>query len=322
MLIPRNTPDLLSIVIPMFNEEQVFPHLKSELQRLRQTWECVTEILLVDDGSTDTTFSLIHSWAGEDSTVKAIALSRNFGHQIAVTAGMDMASGSAVVIMDADLQDPPALVEDMLKGYCLGYDVVYGQRSERNLDTAFKRISARAFYWLMRTFVDPRLPANVGDYRLISRRVVDDLRRMGERDRFLRGMVSWVGYDQLAIPYARPCRVAGETKYPLWKMLKFAITAITAFSDAPLRLVTWLGIASMGLSVLLILRTLWMYFFGSVTLVLGWASLTILICMFSGLILLSLGLVGLYVGKIFTESQQRPLYLIKQADNIEGKQFR
>jgi glycosyltransferase involved in cell wall biosynthesis len=322
MLIARNTPQLLSVVIPMFNEEQAFPHLQAALQEVRPTWGCANELVLVDDGSNDKTFALMHTWAEADPSVKAIALSRNFGHQIAVTAGLDAARGDAVVIMDADLQDPPAVVHEMLRGYRLGYDVVYGQRTERHDESLFKRFTARTFYWLMRTFVDARLPDNVGDFRLISRRVVEDLRRMGERDRFLRGMVSWVGYGQLAVTYARPGRVAGETKYPFWKMLKFAITAITAFSDAPLRLVTWLGIGSMGMSVVLILRTLWFHYFGDVPLVLGWASLTILLCLFSGLILVSLGLVGLYIGKIFVESQHRPLYLVRHARNVEGNPFR
>jgi dolichol-phosphate mannosyltransferase len=322
MLIDREMPKLLSVVIPMFNEEQVFPQLKAELDRVRPTWGCATEIVLVDDGSEDATFSLMHAWSEADPSVKSVALSRNFGHQIAVTAGLDAAQGDAVVIMDADLQDPPAVVGEMLRGYCTGYDVVYGQRTERRAETVFKRFTAKAFYWLMRTFVDARLPDSAGDFRLISRRVVEDLRHMGERDRFLRGMVAWVGYDQLAVPYARPARAAGETKYPFWKMVKFAVTAITAFSDAPLRLVTWLGIGSMGLSVLLILRTLLLYFFGSEPLVLGWASLSIMLCLFSGLILISLGMVGLYVGKIFVESQRRPLYLVRHACNVEGHPFR
>jgi glycosyltransferase involved in cell wall biosynthesis len=322
MLIARDMPPLLSVVIPLFNEEKVFPLLKAELQRIRPAWVCPTEIVLVDDGSSDGTFPLMHSWSLEDSSVKAISLSRNFGHQIAVTAGLDAACGTAIVIMDADLQDPPAVVGDMLRGYCLGYDVVYGQRVERRDESLFKRFTAKIFYWVMRTCVDARLPDNVGDFRLVTRRVVEDLRRMSERDRFLRGMVAWVGYHQLAVPYVRPGRVAGETKYPFWKMLKFAITAITAFSDVPLRLVTWLGIGSLGLSVFLIVRTLWLYFFSDVQLVLGWTSLTILLCLFSGLILVSLGLVGLYIGKIFVESQHRPLYLVRHAGNIKGNPFR
>jgi dolichol-phosphate mannosyltransferase len=220
--------------------------------------------------------------------------------------------------MDADLQDPPAVVVQMLQGYCRGYEVVYGQRLTRQDDSWSKRLTARLFYWLMRTFIDKRLPSNVGDFRLISRRVVDDLKRMPERDRFLRGMVAWVGYAQLAQPYDRPRRAAGETKYPFWKMVKFALTAITAFSDMPLRLVSWIGLASIGLAFFLIVRVLFLYFFTNTPLVLGYPSLVIMIAFFSGLILMAIGVVGLYVGKIFSESQRRPLYLVRSAKNVDG----
>jgi len=322
MLFKRQMPALLSIVIPMYNEEETFPYLKAELERVTPGWGCLTELILVDDGSRDRTYELMYGWSLENPSVKTISLSRNYGHQIAVTTGVDAALGDAIVIMDADLQDPPAVVEEMLRGYCQGYDVVYGKRLERHGESAFKLLTAKLFYWLMRTFVAPNLPDNTGDFRLISRRVADALRRMPERERFLRGMVTWVGFHQLAVTYNRPGRVAGETKYPFWKMLKLAVTAITAFSDAPLRLVTWLGIGSMGFSVILMLRTLYLYFWSDVPLVLGWASLSILLCLFSGLILISIGAVGLYVGKIFVESQHRPLYLVQHTQNIEGNPFR
>lgn len=318
MITPRPLPALLSLVIPMYNEEAVFPHLRAELTRVRGLLGCPTEIVMVDDGSRDGTFALMQAWSREDASIKSIALSRNFGHQIAVTAGLDVAQGDAIIIMDADLQDPPAVAVEMVKGYCEGYDVVYGQRVHRHDDTWFKRFTARVFYWTMRTFIDKRLPPNVGDFRLISRRVVNDLKQMPERDRFLRGMVAWVGYAQKAQPYDRPRRAAGETKYPFWKMAKFALTAITAFSDFPLRLVAWAGLLSLGVSLLMIVRTLFQYFFGSTPLVLGWASLTIMIAFFSGLIMLSIGIVGLYVGRIFAESQRRPLYLVRRVENVDG----
>lgn len=322
MLFERQKPSLLSVVIPMYNEEETFPYLKTELESVASTWGCPTELILVDDGSRDRTYALMYAWSLENPNIKTISLSRNYGHQIAVTTGVDAAMGDAIVIMDADLQDPPAVVEEMLRGYCKGYDVVYGQRLERHGESAFKLLTAKLFYWLMRTFVDPNLPDNTGDFRLISKRVADALRRMPERERFLRGMVTWVGFHQMAVTYNRPGRVAGETKYPFWKMLKLAIIAITAFSDAPLRLVTWLGVGSMGFSVLLMLRTLYLYFWGDAPLVLGWASLSILLCLFSGLILISIGAVGLYVGKIFVESQHRPLYFVQHTHNIEGSPFR
>lgn len=322
MIITRNKPSLLSVVIPLFNEEEAFPLLKAELHKVISAWGCPTELILVDDGSRDRTGALMNEWSAQDSSVKSIFLSRNFGQQIAVTAGIDAAKGDAIVIMDADLQDPPAVVEKMLSGYCEGYDVVYGQRLERQGESFFKLLTAKTFYWLMRTFIDPNLPDNAGDFRLISRRVADDLRRMPERDRFLRGLITWVGYHQLAVPYSRPKRSAGATKYPFWKMLKLAITAILSFSDAPLRLITWLGFGSMALSVALIMRILFIYFFTDIQVVLGYASLSIMISFFSGLIMVSIGFVGLYISKIFMESKQRPLYLVSHTQNIQGEPFR
>lgn len=322
MLFERNKPDLLSIVIPMYNEEETFPFLKAELQRVTPEWGCKTELILVDDGSCDRTYDLMYEWAMENPDVKTISLSRNYGHQIAVTTGLDAANGDAIVIMDADLQDPPSVVEEMLSGYCKGYDVVYGQRLERHGESIFKRGTAKLFYWLMRRYIAPNLPDNTGDFRLISRRVADALRRMPERERFLRGMVTWIGFHQIAVTYNRPGRVAGTTKYPFWKMFKLALTAITAFSDAPLRLVSWLGFGSMAFSLFLMIRTLYLYFFGDVPLVLGWATLSILLCLFSGLIMVSIGAVGLYIGKIFVESQHRPLYLVQHTQNLEGDSFR
>jgi len=317
MLTPRPLPPLLSIVIPMYNEEAAFPYLRAELSRVRADFGCPTEIVLVDDGSSDGTVACMRAWSAEDKSIKSVVLSRNFGHQVAVSAGLDVSRGDAVVIMDADLQDPPAVAVEMMRGYCLGYDVVYGQRIKRQDDTWFKRITARLFYRLMRQFVDKRLPPNVGDFRLISRRVVNDLKRMPERDRFLRGMVAWVGYAQLAQPYDRPRRVAGATKYPFWKMIRFALTAIVAFSDLPLRLVTWGGFASLALSLVLIIRILFLYFATNTPLVLGYPSLVIMIAFFSGMIMVSIGVLGLYVGKIFAESQGRPLYLVESAMNVD-----
>jgi glycosyltransferase involved in cell wall biosynthesis len=317
LLIARNTPSLLSLVIPMYNEEEVFPILKAELTRVKAELPCPVEVILVDDGSADATYQLMHAWAAEDPAIKIIALSRNFGHQIAVTAGMDASAGEAVVIMDADLQDPPALIPKMLADYREGYDVVYGQRTEREGETWFKRATASMFYKLMRRFVDKRLPANTGDFRLVSRRVIEDLRRIREHDRFLRGLVAWVGYPQKALPYVRPGRAAGTTKYPFMKMLKFALNAILSFSALPLKMITWVGFLSVLVSFGFIGRTLYQYWFSSEALVLGWASLSVLISFFSGVILLSIGVLGIYVAKIHTEVQGRPLYLIRHSVNFE-----
>ncbi len=319
---PRPPPALLSLVIPLFDEIETFPELRRALEQATAGLGGPVEILLVDDGSTDGTYGAMCAWAGEDPRVKAISLSRNFGHQIAVTAGLDLARGDAVVIMDADLQDPPDVIPRMVEAYCEGYEVAFGQRSHRERETAFKLGTARAFYWLMRKFVDPRLPANVGDFRLMSRKVVVELRRLRERDRFLRGLVAWVGHPQKAIPYVRAGRAHGETKYPFHKMLRLAVSAITTFSDLPLRLVTRAAFASFLLCLGLAGRTLYLHYFSPDPLVLGWASLSVLISFFGGMTLLSVGVIGIYVGKIFTEVQQRPLYLVQDSVNLESEERR
>jgi dolichol-phosphate mannosyltransferase len=319
---PRPLPKLLSLVIPLYDEEEGFPALRAALERFVDQVGCDVEIVLVDDGSTDGTLDALCEWAQVAPHVKAISLSRNFGHQIAVTAGLDASLGEAVVIMDADLQDPPEVIPAMLEAYCEGYEVAYGQRIQRKDETFFKLASADVFYWIMRKFVDPRLPANVGDFRLMSRKVVDDLSRVRERDRFLRGLVAWIGHPQKAIPYVRSGRAHGETKYPVAKMVRLAISAITTFTDLPLRLVTWCGFASFALCVVLVVRTLWLRLFSPEPLVLGWASLSVLISFFAGLTLLSIGVLGIYVGKIFSEVQRRPLYLVQHSVNVEPAEER
>jgi dolichol-phosphate mannosyltransferase len=313
----RPAPRLLSVIVPLYNEDAVFPMLRAELSRVRGDFGCPVEIILVDDGSHDETYSLMHAWAREDPSVKTIGLSRNFGHQLAITAGLDACSGDAAVIMDADLQDPPALVPEMVKAYCEGYDVVYGQRTDREGESLFKRATATLFYWLMRKCVDRRLPPNTGDFRLVSRRVIDDLRRIREQDRFLRGLVAWVGYHQKALPYVRKVRAIGTTKYPLWQMMRLALTAIMSFSALPLRVITWLGFVSVLLCVGLIGRTLYQYWFRSETLVLGWASLFMVVTFFSGVTLMSIGMLGIYVAKIYAEVRGRPLYLVRHTTNFE-----
>jgi polyisoprenyl-phosphate glycosyltransferase len=316
MLFPRPAPALLSLVIPMYNEVEVFPLLRAQLAVLVAELPCQVEIILVDDGSADETYELMHGWASEDPAVKLIALSRNFGHQVAVTAGMDASSGDAVVIMDADLQDPPSLVPEMIQGYCAGYDVVYGQRTERDGETWFKRATASAFYRLMRRFVDRRLPPNTGDFRLVSRRVIEDLRRIREHDRFVRGVVAWMGFEQKALMYRRPARAAGVTKYPLVKMLKLAVDAMFSVSDLPLRLMRWFGGLVVVASTLVLA-------WDAVTYVAlprwaepAWVGLAGLISWFGGAILLAIGVAGIYIAKIHTEVRARPLYLIKHSKNF------
>src|SRR5215470_3348498 len=315
MLLPRESPALLSIVIPMYNEEQVLPLLRQQLSQLINELLCPVEVILVDDGSSDRTYALMHDWAREEPAIKLIALSRNFGHQIAITAGMDASSGDAVVIMDADLQDPPSLIPEMIRGYCEGYDVVYGQRTEREGETWFKRASAAVFYRLMRRLVDRRLPADTGDFRLVSRRVIEALRQVREHDRFVRGIVAWLGFAQRALPYRRPGRAAGTTKYPLTKMLRLALDAMVSFSNLPLRLITWFGAAAAAVSTVVLVRALWLdVVAGGAP---GWAEVAALVGWFGGAILFAIGVLGIYVFKIHTEVRGRPLYLVRHAVNIE-----
>ena len=315
MLLPRESPALLSIVIPMYNEEQVLPLLRQQLAQLINELLCRVEVILVDDGSTDRTYALMHEWALAEPSIKLIALSRNFGHQIAITAGMDASSGDAVVIMDADLQDPPALIPEMIRGYCEGYDVVYGQRTEREGETWFKRASAAVFYRLMRRLVDRRLPADTGDFRLVSRRVIEALRQVREHDRFVRGIVAWLGFAQRAVPYRRPGRAAGTTKYPLTKMLRLALDAMVSFSNLPLRLITWFGAAAAAVSTVVLVRALWLdVVAGGAP---GWTEVAGLVGWFGGAILFAIGVLGIYVFKIHTEVRGRPLYLVRHSMKLE-----
>lgn len=299
----------------MYNEEQVLPLLRQHLTLMIHELLCRVEVILVDDGSSDHTYALMHAWALEDPAIKLIALSRNFGHQIAITAGMDASSGDAVVIMDADLQDPPSLIPEMIRGYCEGYDVVYGQRTEREGETWFKRVSAAAFYRVMRWLVDRRLPADAGDFRLVSRRVIEALRQVREHDRFVRGIVAWLGFAQRAVPYRRPGRAAGTTKYPLTKMLRLALDAMISFSNLPLRLITWFGAAVAAVSTVALIGALWVDVRSRAAL--GWAEVAALVGWFGSAILFAIGVQGIYVYKIHTEVRGRPLYLVRHAVNLD-----
>ena len=241
LLQARGYPQLLSFVIPMFNEELVVPYLRDALEQFMMEIKGATEVILVNDGSSDSTLFEIAEWARSDPRIKVVNLSRNFGHQAAATAGLDYASGDAVVLLDADLQDPLPVIHEMIERYCEGYDVVYGRRIARQGDTRFKRLTAWIFYRLMRSLVHKDLPVDTGDFRLISQHCLRGLQQLRETHRFLRGMVAWVGYPQIGVDYERAARVAGETKYPLRKMLKFAWLAATSFSALPLKFSLLLG---------------------------------------------------------------------------------
>ena len=317
-LTPRDYPALLSIVIPVWDEQEAVPFLRLRMSGFLDELPCPAELVVVNDGSADATLDLLLDWAAADRRVKVVSLARQFGHQAASTAGLDHASGDAVVLMDADLQDPPEVILDMLAEYCRGYDVVYGRRVSRQGENRFKRATAWIFYRLMRGLIYRDLPVDVGDFRLISRRCLDAVIAMRETHRFLRGMVAWVGFAQTAVAYVRQPRVKGETKYPLWKMLRFAWTAAISFSPTPLRvsfgLGVLLGLVGISQAVKAVVRVM----LGLYN-VPGWTSLMVVICLIGSAILISIGILGEYIGRIFEEIKGRPLYVVASAANFNEK---
>lgn len=318
VLVARSYPALLSIVLPIFNEEEMIPLLVPRLNAFAGKVACPVEFILVNDGSSDRSAFLLRDVAERDPRYKVLCLARNFGHQVAATAGLDAAGGEAIVLMDADLQDPPELVLEMLDKYQQGYDVVYARRIKREGETAFKRFTAWAFYRTMRTLVYKDLPPDVGDYRLVSRRCMDVLRQMRETHRFLRGMVSWVGFPQSDVTFVRPARVAGETKYPLHKMLKFAWTAAVSFSPAPLRMSFFVGLGLFGLGLVYGIYTFIRVMLGA-SLVQGWASLLVANFLTGGAVMIAIGVLGEYVARIFEEIKGRPLYVVSDTFNVDRK---
>jgi glycosyltransferase involved in cell wall biosynthesis len=309
LLLPRQRPARLSLVIPMYNEEAVVAPLRDAVDSFARTLWCDIELVLVNDGSSDRTLVLLAEWATFDARVKVLHLSRNFGHQIAATAGLDHATGDAVVLLDADLQDPLPVIHQMIDRYCDGYDVVYGQRESRAGESAWKRFTAWAFYRIMRVLVYRELPPDVGDFRLISRPCLDAVSQMRETHRFLRGMVAWVGFPQIALPYRREQRVAGVTKYPLRKMLAFCWVAATSFSTLPLRLSMIFGAMVGVLGIEEGIRAALAHFLGWYT-VPGWTSLTVLVSLIGSALLISIGILGEYVAKLYEQSKGRPLYIV------------
>ncbi|MBC8029286.1 MAG: glycosyltransferase family 2 protein [Pyrinomonadaceae bacterium] len=301
---------LVSIVVPCYNEEAVLAELHGRLISMLEGVETVSfEIIYTDDGSRDRTPEILRGLQAADNRVRVVSLSRNFGHQVAVTAGLEHTSGDAVVIIDADLQDPPEVIPEMIARWQDGYQVVYGLRAKREGETTFKLWTAKAFYRLINRVSEVEIPIDVGDFRLIDRRVVDVLLAMPERDRFLRGMISWVGFKQVAVIYDRAARHAGETKYSLIKMLRFAVDSVISFSFAPLRLAIWVGFAAIAAAVVGIVYALVIRFY-TTTWVRGWASIFTAVLFLGGIQLITLGIVGEYVGRIYAEVKLRPLYVV------------
>ncbi len=302
----------LSVVIPCFNEADSLRETQRRLAEVAfQLPSLAVEWIYVNDGSRDSTLSVLRELAGVDDRVRVISLARNFGHQMAVTAGIDAAAGDAIVIIDADLQDPPELIVEMVAQWQLGYDVVYGTRIDRAGESWFKLASARAFYRLLNRLSEVPIPLDTGDFRLISRRVADALREMPERDRFLRGMVSWVGFKQVALPYRRAPRFAGQSQYPLRKMFRFATDGILSFSSAPLRVSVGLGITAAALALAGIVYALVLRLFTDIW-VEGWTALMIAVLFIGGVQLISIGILGAYVGRIYNEIKRRPLYVVDE----------
>jgi dolichol-phosphate mannosyltransferase len=307
--------DCVSVVIPIYNEKEVLPRLLARLEQLRTALDAAVEVVFVNDGSSDGSLELLKRAAASRDWIRLVDLSRNFGHQAALTAGLDHARGDAVVTMDGDLQDPPELIAAMLERYREGYDVVYARRRSRAGEGLFKRGTARLFYRVMRAFVHADLPVDVGDFRLMSRRAVAALSVFGERNRFLRGLVCWIGFRQTAVEFDRPARAAGETKYPLRRMLRLALDAMFSFSSRPLRLSMALGGVVLAFGVVYGGVTVWRALAGTIETP-GFATLVVLNALVGGSILVCLGCLGEYVGRIFDETKRRPLYIARELVNF------
>jgi polyisoprenyl-phosphate glycosyltransferase len=305
-------PVTFSIVIPVFNEEAVLPVLLHRLDALLDRLSEPAEAIFVDDGSSDSGPIALQALARRNPRYRYIGLSRNFGHQVAITAGMDAAQGQAVIVMDADLQDPPEVVEQLIAKWREGNDVVYARRLSRAGESPFKRGTAHLFYRLIGSISSIRIPADVGDFRLIDRKVLDALRQMPEQDRFVRGMVAWLGFRQAEVAYHRLERVAGETKYPLFKMMRLATNAALGFSDAPLRLAIWCGLIVSGLALFYGGWVIALWASNDSHLIAGWSSTIVIIALLCGMNMLLTGIVGLYVGRIHAEVKGRPLYVVQQ----------
>lgn len=311
----RTVRPTYSFVIPVHNEEGSLPELRGRLSQLLGRLDGEAEVILVDDGSTDRSWLVMTEFHTADTRFKAVRLSRNFGHQVAITAGMDLADGDAVVIMDADLQDPPEVVLDMAARWRDGYDIVYGVREDRTTDSRFKRVTASAFYRVLRRLTDVEIPADVGDFRLVDRRALEAFRSMREGSRFVRGMYAWVGFRQIGVPYRRDARHAGETKYPLKKMLRLAGDGVIGFSKVPLRIALKLGALAALASIVGGLAVVAMKLSGDFT-VPGWTSILLAVCFLGGLQLAFLGVLGQYIGRTYEESLGRPLYVVSHLHGV------
>jgi dolichol-phosphate mannosyltransferase len=310
-----------SVVIPVYNEELVVYETYNRLKAVMDSLNRPYELVFVNDGSMDNTAAILKSICESDQNARMVDFSRNFGHQLAITAGMDYAVGDAIVIIDADLQDPPEVIPQMLEKWSEGYDVVYGKRLKRQGETLFKKWTAKLFYRFLKSMTTEELPLDAGDFRLIDRKVCDALKSVNERSRYIRGIISWLGFRQTYVEYVRDKRFAGETKYPLKKMIHFALDAITSFSYKPLKLASYFGSFLSALSFLYLLVVIYQRLFTRTTIT-GWASTLAVSLFFNGIVLIILGIIGEYIGRIYDEAKGRPLYIVRETKNIKESEIR
>lgn len=310
----------ISVVVPIyFEEDNIFPLYERLIGVVSEEMNLDYEIIFVNDGSKDDSVQNIKQLIEQDQNIRLLNFSRNFGHQVAVTAGLEHTEGEVVVIIDADLQDPPELIRDMYEKYKQGYDVVYAKRKSRAGESFFKKKTAKLFYRVLDFMSDVDIPLDTGDYRLMSRRVVEQLNNMPEKNRFIRGLVTWVGYQQTYVEYNRDERHAGETGYSLSKMIKFSLDGITSFSTFPLKIATIFGVGISGISFIYILRIIYLKLFTEKT-IQGWSSIMVSNLFLGGIILLTLGILGEYIGRIYTELKSRPQYIIKDKYGFSEEQ--
>ncbi|MCY9017005.1 glycosyltransferase family 2 protein [Priestia megaterium] len=307
-----------SIVVPVYNEEEVIHETYRRLTEVMRSTKEAYELLFVNDGSRDRTAEIIKEYSEQDPAVVLLDFARNFGHQIAITAGMDYARGEAVVVIDADLQDPPELILEMIEKWKQGFDVVYAKRTKRKGETYFKKQTAAMFYRFLRGMTDIDIPLDTGDFRLLDRKVCNQMNSIQEKNRFVRGLVSWVGFKQIAVEYERDERLAGESKYPLKKMLKLSMDGITSFSYKPLKLASYAGVTLSGIGFIYLLVVLYLKLFTDSTIT-GWSSLIVIQLFFSGIILIILGMIGEYIGRIYDETKNRPLYIVREKYQLETR---
>lgn len=302
---------MISVIIPLFNEKEIIKESYKRLKLVMDSLKEKYELIFINDGSTDGSDIALKELSNNDSNVKVLVFSRNFGHQTAISAGIDFAQGDAIIIIDADLQDPPEVIPEMINKWEKGYEIVYGKRIVRKGETLFKKATAYLFYRLLKSMTNYDIPVDTGDFRLIDKKVAMNIRNLKEKNRYMRGLLSWIGFNKTYVEYIRDKRKRGITKYPLTKMVRFAIDAITSFSYVPLRLASYIGLAVSVLSFLSLFAIIYLKLFTTSTIV-GWASLITLSLFFNGLILTILGIIGEYIGRIYDETKCRPLYILKE----------